>query len=273
MFKPFPIYYQVSTRIFFLLVFLLAACGRTQEELIRDLYEATAIGEAEDVRELLGKNPALAQSSEIVFTKNSPLHIAGNRDVAEILLDAGASIDATDVMGLTPLHTAKRAEIVDLLIERGANVNHPGDIGATPLHMAVFPDVALALLRNGADINAMSRTRGTPLFSQTMDNRFSVIRQLLDKGADTSLPNAADGRTPLHLAAAIGATDVLELLLRHGARMETLDQTGGTPLVSAVRADRIFTARALIGHGAKTSAARRFADSPEMKRVFARTQK
>ncbi len=268
--RLFTIHYQVSPGVIFLSALLLTACGRTKEELTRDLYEAAAVGDAEDVRELLGKNRSLALGSDIVFTRKTPLHVASSKEVAEALLDAGASIDAVDVMGLTPLHTAKRSEIVDLLVARGADVNHPGEVGATPLHMAVFPDVAAALLRHGADINAMSRTRGTPLCSQTMDNRFGVVGLLLEKGADPSRAEPENGKSPLHFAAEIGVTDTLKLLLRHGADMEATDASGATPLVAAVRSDQLYTSRLLIREGAKTDQARRYAKSPEMKRLFAK---
>lgn len=266
----FAIHYQVSPGIIFLLVLLLSACGRTQEELTRDIYEAAAVGDADDVRELLEKNRSLALGSDIVFTRKTPLHVASNKEVAEALLDAGASIDAVDVMGLTPLHTAKRSEIVDLLVSRGADVDHPGALGATPLHMAVFPDVAAALLRHGADINAMSRTRGTPLCSQAMDNRFGVVGLLLEKGADPSRPAKENGKSPLHFAAEIGLTDTIRLLLRYKADMEATDASGATPLVAAVRSNQLYTSRLLIREGAKTDQARRYAKSPEMKQLFAK---
>ncbi|MFH2203291.1 MAG: ankyrin repeat domain-containing protein [Elusimicrobiota bacterium] len=251
-----------------LAVLLLGACGRTQEELTRDLYEAAAVGDAEDVRRLLRKNPALAKGSDIVFTRKSPLHVASEREVVTALLEAGADINAVDVMGLTPLHTAKRPEIVDILIAAGADVKAQGAVGATPLHMATFPNVAQALLKHGADIEAMSRDRGTPLYSQTLDGRFSIVEMLLHDGADVARAEPSSGRTPLHAAAAAGSTDIVELLLRSRADINAKDKAGDTPLCAAVRGDQLFTARLLLNKGARKGQAGELAKSPEMKRLF-----
>ena len=50
----------------------------------------------------------------------------GHRVVAELLLDAGAAVNATTVNGATPLYIASaenREDLVGLLLERGADVN------------------------------------------------------------------------------------------------------------------------------------------------------
>lgn len=250
-----------------LLFAALAACspeGRTPEEQTRDIFEAAAVGDLEIVEELLEKNPALVKGSEIVFTLKTPLHVASSPEIARVLLDAGAPLDAPDVMGLTPLHTAKRPEIVDLLIERGAKVDSPGAVGASALHMAVFPDVAGALIRRGAGVNALSKDRGTPLYSQTLDNRFAVIRLLLEKGADANFPEPASGKTPLHAAAEAGYTDVAELLVKAGAKLEARTKDGQTPLMSAVKSGQYYCAKLLVKLGAKKAPARGLSKKPEI---------
>ncbi len=95
----------------------------------------------------------------------TPLHLAvvNNRaDMAEMLLAAGADINATDANGNTPLHVAvfcHRVEVVSLLLERGAGVNLRNRFGSTPLHVAVFmdaPDIIMKMLMaHGADRSAL----------------------------------------------------------------------------------------------------------------------
>jgi ankyrin repeat protein len=50
------------------------------------------------------------------------------------------TIDSTDCEGNTPLHVMvwrKDCNAINLLIEAGANVDAVGDMGETPLHVAV----------------------------------------------------------------------------------------------------------------------------------------
>jgi cytohesin len=251
---------------------LLAACtpGQTPEEQTRDIFEAAAVGDLEIVQELLAKNPNLVNGSEIVFTRKTPLHVASSPEIAAALLDAGAPVNALDVMGLTALHTAKRPAIVDLLIERGADVDSRGTVGATPLHLAVFPNVAEALIRRGANINAPSETRGTPLYSQTMDNRYPVVRLLLEHKADPNFADPKTGNTPLHAAAELGLTDITQLLIEHGAKIDAKNSAGETPLVAAVKKDRFFSAKKLLALGANPSPAVPEARGSEMKRLLKR---
>ena len=75
------------------------------------------------------------------------------------------------------------------------------------------------------------------------------VRVLLDHGAD---PNARDGvgRTALHLVAARGAgRDAIRALVRAGADIEILDESGNTPLDYARRAKRRTAERELVSLG------------------------
>ena len=90
----------------------------------------------------------------------------------ELLLDAGASIEARDSEGQTPLHTAveasRSATVVEALLDSGADINATDDAGRTPLHIAV--DIPLSwvegvvelLLDRGADIGAVDDEGQTP---------------------------------------------------------------------------------------------------------------
>ena len=82
---------------------------------------------------------------------------------AELLLAAGANIEATDCYGDTPLIIAVYApskdcpRLVQYLLDAGANPNAIGDGGWTPLHYASengFVEVANLLIKHGAAVNA-----------------------------------------------------------------------------------------------------------------------
>src|SRR5688572_182089 len=107
------------------------------------LAEAAALGDAARVRAILQRD------SEAVHGRSSdgwtPLHLAafmGHAEVARILLDHGADIEAVAKNGIAnrPLHAAlagkESPEVIDLLLARGADVNARAEADATPLHLA-----------------------------------------------------------------------------------------------------------------------------------------
>lgn len=77
--------------------------------------------------------------------KWTPLHFAvrdGNEKIVEQLLDAGASVDATNVFGNTPLwehiKSPKRdPRIIQILTAHGANPNKKNNHGVSPIDLAL----------------------------------------------------------------------------------------------------------------------------------------
>src|ERR1039458_6113387 len=73
----------------------------------------------------------------------TPLHEAaqrGSKGIAEVLLKAGADVNAKETHGCTPLNIAasgKQREVAELLLANHADPNAKSDIGQTPLHIAV----------------------------------------------------------------------------------------------------------------------------------------
>ena len=59
--------------------------------------------------------------------------------------------------------------------------------------------------------------------------RTRALAELLDADRNATHRTAADGRTALHLAAACGRKDAVELLLDHGADSAARDGEGRTP--------------------------------------------
>jgi truncated hemoglobin YjbI len=82
----------------------------------------------------------------------TPLHMSARRGtvrIAEVLLNAGASIDAPDKNGETPLRRAVNCghlEFVKLLVCRGANPHLPDKKGISPLDAAKTEPMRRALL-------------------------------------------------------------------------------------------------------------------------------
>ncbi len=108
-----------------------------------DIHEASSLGRAERVRELLGSDPTLAtRRSSDGFT---PLHYAaffGTAETAAVLLEHGAdpSAVAENEMRVQPLHSAAAVnanETARLLLDAGADPNARQEGGFRPIDAAV----------------------------------------------------------------------------------------------------------------------------------------
>lgn len=138
------------------------------------LYEAVALGDLETVTYLIEHDAPLDEYSYDGWT---PLHLAaffGSYEVAELLIQRGASVNAvsTNNQRNLPIHAAaagRKYPLVKLLLEHGAEVNAQQAEGWTPLLLAV----------NNFDLE--------------------MSKLLKDYKADPHLAND-DGQTPLNLA-------------------------------------------------------------------------
>jgi ankyrin repeat protein len=179
----------------------------------------------------------------------TPLHYAARHDrveVAKLLLQAGATIDAREANDITPLLMAisnDNVAMAHLLLQRGATVNAPDWYGRSPLweavnvrnlyvHNATFrngidraPLLRLieALLVAGADVNA--RTKETPPFRH----------HLLEITGSLEWVDFT-GQTPFLTAALAGDITVMKLLLKHGAdpRIDTFEGTSALMAAAGV---------------------------------------
>ena len=179
---------------------------------IRHLADAAAAGDAGTVRGLLSEDPTLASA----YTNDgwTALHLAASAEIAAMLLDAGADIDARNRHkvfgpGNSPLSAAvyqNRRDVVRLLIERGANVNQPDNAGWTPLHLAVANgrlQTARMLLEAGVDPNARTASAGGAKWADKAPLELLAAEDRTGEGGTTIAPD-------------VGAA-VAALLRQHGA--------------------------------------------------------
>ena len=125
----------------------------------KDLVKAVKTGMTDRVQEILAQDPSLIQFRDA--DGSTLLHYAawkGHADVAAVLLDAGADVNAQDNNGHyggTPLHTAAHGNQqpgAELLIARGADVNVRSGNGRTPLEeTAIHKATAVANLLRRAE--------------------------------------------------------------------------------------------------------------------------
>ncbi|MGH2830396.1 MAG: ankyrin repeat domain-containing protein [Actinomycetota bacterium] len=193
-----------------------------------DLFAAIEAGDAARVDALLREQGTLANARNAGGI--TPLLTAvyyGKREIADLLLRAGAEVDLFAAAAL-----GRTARLGALLREQSARVlTHSAD-GWTALHLAAFfgrERVAATLLDRGADVGAvaMNPLRVQPLHSAAAGGHTAVARLLLEHGAD---PNARQegGFVPLHAAAQAGNEELYELLLASGADQDAATDDGRT---------------------------------------------
>jgi ankyrin repeat protein len=208
-------------------------------------------------------------------------------DVAKFFVEKGANPNAADWWGRTPLYATVEIrnrdygrnneheidrpaalEVIRMLLDRGANVNARtkevppgrrfvtplGDLswvdftGQTPfLRAALSGDISVMrlLLEKGADPNIATFAGTTPLmaaagvnwmtgqtFTESKEASMQAVQLCLDKGGDVNATNSM-GVTAVIGAANRGSDDILEFLVKKGARLDVKDKEGRTPLVWA----------------------------------------
>ncbi len=125
-----------------------------------DVFEAAAFGRIERLRELLDADSSLATAwSPDGFTALHFTAFFGRPEAAALLLErqADPSARARNPMQVEPLHSAAAAsqtEIARMLLDAGADVNARQEGGFVPLHAAAQSgnaELAELLLERGAD--------------------------------------------------------------------------------------------------------------------------
>jgi ankyrin repeat protein len=249
--------------------------------LFESAVDAIVEGEVVALRSLLLAHPELVRARSTRGSEATLLHYTAANgvethrqktppnvvEIASILLDAGAEVDAPHqpggstgpgtALGLvaTSEHAA-RAGVQIALLERlrdaGADVDGaPGGWRPTEAALAnARPEAAAWLADHGARVTVVEaaglgrgervaelfdgetpRRRELALIYAAMYGHVAVMEWLLDHGVDVA---AQDGQTALHLAAHGGHLEAMKLLLSRGAPLEAKNQYGGTVLDQAL---------------------------------------
>ena len=246
--------------------------------------DAVISGDTETLKSLLGKSPDLIRMRSSRAHKAMLIHyVAANGvederqrtpvnavDVAHVLIDAGAEIDATFLdggSGTTPLvslvtsfHPHKAgvaATLVRVFVNAGAGVDGINRDGE-PLRLALsfeYPESVQALLKCGAKIMNVEVAAGLgelelverfidegdishgeleeAFWSACKYGHTGVAECLLKCGLDIDAKGGANN-TGLMLASQRGRRDAVEMLLGCGASVELKNDYGGTALGSTM---------------------------------------
>lgn len=175
----------------------------------------------------------------------SPLHLAINKEdpaLVHLLVKGGANVNAVYTDGQTPLSLVVSSDTISihcvkLLLDAGACPDVCNLDGSTPLHIATERgDIqsTLHLLAANANPNVRDHFEQSPLWIAVHHNNYELSNLLVQFGAEVNFRNRQK-KVPLVLLPILAQSlDILELLLKNGAKIRTEGKMGQTPLYLAV---------------------------------------
>lgn len=206
------------------------------------------------LRRLLNATVSPNQLSRLGF---APIHCAAetsNEKAVELLLGHGANPNITDANDMTPLGYCAadgNEGVANALLQRGA-ITDMLSKGYTPLTWAAQEGhevLVKVLAAHKADIDVASEYKITPLFNSSGEGNLSMVRLLLDLGADVN--HVEPVGTALHNACAYSNYKVVTELVERGADTNVKDGEGRVPLSIAAQKGDFNVAKYLIQNGAK----------------------
>jgi len=157
-----------------------------------ELDEAAATGQLARVKQLVDKDPALANNfSPDGFPVFALAAVFGHREVAEYLLAKGADVNAAATNGtgynaLTGAVASGHAQMAGWLLENGANANYRYGGGYSPLLTAAANghlEIVKMLLRHGADLHVKTNDGKTARSFAEDRGHAAVAEFLRSRGA------------------------------------------------------------------------------------------
>jgi ankyrin repeat protein len=213
-----------------------ATCFRAVREDVADyllrhgaklnLWAAIAVGRADEVRAFIERDPSLleARMSRNEHHRTALHHAAAVKksEIARLLVDLGADLDAVDDTGARPLVTAAQEgaeDVVAMLRRAGAQIDF-----MAALNLGQF-DLAEAMLRDDPSRLGPGGRDTIALHLSVAKRNTSVVRWLIGHGVDVNARRVLwdCNSTALHMTAESGAVEMARLLLDAGANPDIRD--------------------------------------------------
>ena len=101
-----------------------------------------------------------------------------------------------------------------------------------------------------------------PIWEAAGRGKYEIVEEKLAAGANVNEPDTFFGETALHRAAKVGDLKMVQILLGHGASVDSTNQYGETPLHFAITGRNPEVIRALLKQGADPDREDIFGRSP-----------
>ncbi len=158
-------------------------------------------------------------------------------EMVKMLLDAGASARKWPDDAFLELCKAGTAEEIREALECGANINAKDKDGRTVLMFAVennSPDIVLqALMNAGADANAKDKQDMTALMYAAKNSNPEAVKVLLEGGADATVKDKQDMTVLMWAAAENSNSEVATMFLSKKTDLNAKNKDGKTALICA----------------------------------------
>jgi ankyrin repeat protein len=182
--------------------------------------------------------------------------------LAEQLMFDYAAVNKTDTHGRTPLMWAAMRNdlsMIEILLKWKADVHMKDHEGLTALHYVARQgayECAELLLKAGCQVDIKDYAGRTPLIdfcfhSRAQVDQIPLFRLLVNSGGDVHCKSDRRHWTCLHMAAAAGNTDILQLLLDRGVDVNARNKDGNTPIMMALSENRLNAVLMLLKYDAK----------------------
>ncbi len=219
-------------------------------DIAHDFIEAIKSGEIQKVKQMLDRHPELVDAR--ADNGLSAVLIAAyynEPEIAHALAQRRTDLDIFEASAASVL-----SRVQALIAQQPDLINAYAPDGFQPLGLAAFfghTSIAEFLLSKGAMVNSPSQNRMhvMPLHSAIANRRTEIIKLLLDHGADVNTTQA-DDFTPLHEAAQNEMLEVSQWLLDRGAKVNAKLADGKTPLALAIEYKHDEVAELLRKYGA-----------------------
>lgn len=209
----------------------------TARVLDSELSKAAATGDVARLRQLIKDGARVNAVDEWGSTAMLMSAREGEMDSARVLLRARADVEGRGG-AMTPLAAAAlrgHTQMVQLLLRAGADLNAVGLNDQTPLMNAVKLnrlDTVRVLLKAGARMQVTDRAGDNLLVVAITEDFPEMLTLLLELGASPDLADA-NGLSPLYWAQLLNRPDMAQRLIAAGANLGQLKQT--------VRSSRPYT--------------------------------
>ncbi|XP_047997219.1 serine/threonine-protein phosphatase 6 regulatory ankyrin repeat subunit B isoform X2 [Leguminivora glycinivorella] len=239
------------------------ATGGSRQQTAVHLVASRQTGTATSIlRALLtaaGKDIRLRADGASTPAGDTALHLAARRrdvDMARILVDYGAAIDATNEAGMTALHISAAEgdePLVKYFYGVRANAAIADNEDRTPMHLAAENGHAaiIELLADKFKASIFERTKdgSTLMHIASLNGHADCAMMLFKKGVYLHMPNK-DGARSIHTAARYGHVGIINTLLQKGESVDVTTNDNYTALHIAVESCKPAVVETLLGYGA-----------------------